>query len=128
MRGLLSIPIQGFNRLVQSCPIVFITHVVYVMAHAYRCCLLISKQCTRGLVYSRNSSDLLGRVYFLVFCFTQRTLITFSDNIKFFSHSTKFFLTQLHFILIRLKIFSHSTKIFLTNYNFFSTFNFSLAL
>ena len=36
-RGPLSIPIQGFNRLVQSCSIVFITHVAYVMACAYRC-------------------------------------------------------------------------------------------
>ena len=36
-RGLLSIPIQGFNRLVQSCPIVFITHVAYVMERAYMC-------------------------------------------------------------------------------------------
>ena len=60
--GLLSIPIQGFNRLVWSCPIIFITHVVYVMARAYRCCLLISKQCTRDLDYPRNSSDFLGRI------------------------------------------------------------------
>ena len=61
-RGLLSIPIQGFNRLVQSCPIVFITHVVHVMARTYRCCLLISKQCTCGLDHPRNSSDFLGRI------------------------------------------------------------------
>ena len=61
VRGLLSIPIQGFNRLVRSCPIV-ITHVVYVMARPYRCCLLISKQYTRGLDYPRNSSDFLGRI------------------------------------------------------------------
>ena len=60
-RGLLSIPRQGFNSLVQSCPIVFITHLVYIMAGAYRCCLLISKQCTRGLDYPRNSSEFLGR-------------------------------------------------------------------
>ena len=61
-RGLLSIPIQGFDRLVQSCPIVFITHVVHVMARTYRCCLLISKQCTRGLHHPRNSSDFLSRI------------------------------------------------------------------
>ena len=62
VRGLLSIPMQRFNRLVRSCTIVFINHVVYVMARAYRCCLLISKQCTRGLDYPRNSSDFLGRI------------------------------------------------------------------
>ena len=61
-RGLLSIPIQGFNRLVQSCPILFITHVVYVMASAYRRCLSISKQRTHDLDYPRNSSDFLGRI------------------------------------------------------------------
>ena len=55
-RGLLSILRQGFNSLVQSCLIVFITHVVYVMARSYKCCLLISKQCTRVLDYPRNSS------------------------------------------------------------------------
>ena len=62
VRGLLPIPMQGFNRLVWSCPIVFVTHVVYVMAGAYRCCLLISKRCTRGLNYLRNSSDFSGRI------------------------------------------------------------------
>ena len=60
--GLLSIPIQGFNGLVWSCPIVFITHMIYIMAWAYRCCLLILKQCTRDLDYPRNSSDFLGRI------------------------------------------------------------------
>ena len=62
-RGLLSILGQGFNSLVQSCPIVFITDAVYVMARAYKCCLLISKQCTRVLDYPRNSCDVLGRIY-----------------------------------------------------------------
>ena len=64
-RGRLSIPRQGFNRLVQSCPIVYmiiITQTAYVMARAYRYCLLILKQCTCGLVYSRNSSDFLGSI------------------------------------------------------------------
>ena len=77
VRGLLSIPIQGFNRLVQSCPIVYmiiITQVVYVMARAYRCCLLISKQCTCGLFYPRNSSDFLCRIYFLIFFFLRKVL------------------------------------------------------
>ena len=78
VRGLLSILIQRFSRLVQSYPIIFKTHVVYVVARTYRCCLLISKQCTRGLDYPRNSSDLLGRIESLVFCFTYKTLITFS--------------------------------------------------
>ena len=64
--GLLSIPLQGFNRLVQSCPIHYCCNPCEL--HHGRCCLLISKQCTCGLVYPRNSSDFLGRIYFLVFC------------------------------------------------------------
>ena len=41
---------------------IIITQVAYVMARAYRYCLLISKQCTCGLVRPKNSCDFLDRI------------------------------------------------------------------
>ena len=54
--------IDWFSLALLYIKMIILTQVAYVVACAYRYCLLISKQCTYGLVCPRNSSDFLDRI------------------------------------------------------------------
>ena len=83
------------------------------MAHAYRYCLLISKQCTCDLVYSRSSSDFLNFFSWDIISGLFHYYVL-STSIFFLIHNIllKIFLTHnLIFFLTHLKFFLHNVQL-----------------